>query len=468
MSNEFPRVDDADLPKWREVWDGNQPLPLPRRPGLTGKLVALFRRLLRPLVTMVQADLWERQRIYNQLIQHHLEARYDLAESVAKAQDSLWAALEQQQTSLEEVNDKRESDTKAVYQELLSYSDAQQKRIHRVEDIQNQGLDHIREHHDAAFAIIDHKLDKYRRRAEEHHEATLGHHDAIYSLMDHKLERYRSADRRLQSELANLLKVAEAASSQSGTRANLVRTLDEQAYLELERRHRGTEQEIAERVEPYLPFLAKAHKQHAEAEEGAGIILDLGCGRGEALEVFQQRDWTGLGVDSNAQMIEQCKKKGLDAVVGDLFEVLVSTPAGSLTGVVSFHVIEHLPNDALQQLINLSWKALKPGGVLVVETPSPLSVIVGARNFWLDPTHQRPVHPQSLKLAFELAGFGDVERIDRQPFADEQRLPQVETTELSGELLDMAHQVNLLRDQLDNLLYGFQDFGMVGCKPRLE
>ena len=66
--------------------------------------------------------------------------------------------------------------------------------------------------------------------------------------------------------------------------------------------------------------------------------------------------------------------------------------------------------------MRLAWRALRPGGVLILETPNPLSLVVAARNFWLDPTHRRPVHPESLELSFELAGFEPVERVDLRPF----------------------------------------------------
>jgi O-antigen chain-terminating methyltransferase len=164
-------------------------------------------------------------------------------------------------------------------------------------------------------------------------------------------------------------------------------------------------------------------------------------------------------------MVALSRDKGLEAVEGDLFEALASTPEGSLAGVVSFHVIEHLSGEAIERLVRLARRALAPRGVLVLETPSPLSVVVGARNFWLDPTHRRPVHPDSLKLTFEHAGFEQVERIDRQPFPPDDRLHEIPTAELPEPLRPLAQEVNRLRDQLDELLLGFQDYGMVGRKP---
>jgi hypothetical protein len=94
-----------------------------------------------------------------------------------------------------------------------------------------------------------------------------------------------------------------------------------------------------------------------------------------------------------------------------------------------------------------------------------LSLVVAARNFWLDPTHRRPVHPVMLRHSFEQAGFDPVERIDLQPFPDAQRLPEISAEGVPGELAGLVERINRLRDELDGLLFGYQDFGMVGYKP---
>jgi O-antigen chain-terminating methyltransferase len=164
-------------------------------------------------------------------------------------------------------------------------------------------------------------------------------------------------------------------------------------------------------------------------------------------------------------MVQLCRDRGLEAKVGDLFAVLSGLPEGSLGGVVSFHVIEHLPAAALDRLVRLAYRALQTGGVLILETPNPLSVVVAARNFWLDPTHVRPVHPESLKLMYELAGFDPVERLDLRPFPESERLPEIDLAKLPEEQRPLADQVNRLRDRLDEVLFGYQDFGMVGKKP---
>ena len=95
-----------------------------------------------------------------------------------------------------------------------------------------------------------------------------------------------------------------------------------------------------------------------------------------------------------------------------------------------------------------------------------LSLVVAARNFWLDPTHRRPIHPESLHLLYELAGFDPIERLDLRPFPDAERLPEIDLARLPEEQRRLADRVNRLRDRLDELLFGFQDYGMVGTKPK--
>jgi SAM-dependent methyltransferase len=298
-----------------------------------------------------------------------------------------------------------------------------QRRIESLESLNNEGIREIMRHNDALFARVDQKLDRYRREAR----------DLLGSLG------------------AALAVVKEGSGAETIARAH-----EEHGYFELERRYRGTEEEIRERTSRYLSYLR-------DLPEGAPV-LDLGCGRGESLALLRDHGIEGRGVDASVRMVQLCRERGLAAEAGDLFDVLAGTPEESLGGVVSFHVIEHLPAGALDRLVRLAYRALRPGGVLILETPNPLSVVVAARNFWLDPTHVRPVHPESLRLLFELAGFDPVERLDLRPFPEADRLPEIDLAEIPPDQRPLADRVNRLRDRLDDLLFGFQDFGMVGRK----
>jgi O-antigen chain-terminating methyltransferase len=373
------------------LWAGDHRFPVRSHRGIVGRLLVFGKRLLRPFVQAPLGDLWDRQRTFNLILLEHLQA------------------------------------TGARVEERLA----------RLEATLQEGLAEVVRHHDALYARLDAKVDSHRADARE------------------MLAWARSALLAADGGAA----ASDAASGGAAERPVapapvLARAFAERGYLEFERRYRGTEEEIAERVASYLPHLA-----------GASPLLDLGCGRGEALRVFAGAGLVVRGVDSSAQMVAQCRAQGLDVVEGDLLSHLQAAPRESLGAVVSFHVVEHLPAVVLERLVALAWAALRPGGVLLIETPSPLSVVVGARNFWLDPTHQRPVHPGYLQELARQQGFDDLEVVELHPFAAGERLPEISLDELPPELHPLADRVNRLRDRLDDLLYGFQDYGLVARKP---
>lgn len=368
-----------DLADWRWLWEADREFPIASHRGALGRLLVVFKKLLRPLVKPALGDLWDRQRVYNLIVLEHLERleALDLGGRIAHVERSIPAAVG----------------------------------------------DALR-HNDALFARADQKLDLYRRETR----------DLLVSL---------------GSALAALGGGAEAARPTAA--AALGKALDEHGYLELERRYRGTEEEIAGRAARYVPHL-----------RGRGEVLDLGCGRGEALAVLTAEGIPARGVDSSAGMVAQCRERGLAAAHGDLFAVLAAAGEGSLGGVISLHVIEHLPPESLDRLVRLAHRALAPGGVLILETPNPLSLVVAARNFWLDPTHRRPVHPESLRLSFELAGFDPVEHLELSPFSPADHLPEIDLAALPEEQRELADRVNRLRDRLDDLLFGPQDYALIG------
>ncbi len=318
----------------------------------------------------------------------------------------------------------------ASLDELRRVDAEQEQRIRHLEAALSQGLQEVMAHDDALFARVDQKLDRYRREARQL-VASLG-----------------AALARLETAGAPEPKAAPAAL------AELARWRSEELYLELEQRYRGTPAEIETRLATYLPYLA-----------GQRTVLDLGCGRGESLALFSRHGLAARGVDGSAEMVAACQRQGLEAEVADLFEHLAGLAEGSLGAVVSFHVVEHLAPESLDRLVRLAWRVLEPGGVLILETPNPLSVVVAARNFWLDPTHRRPVHPKSLELLFEAAGFEEVETLFLRPFAAAERLPEVDLSRLPAGQAELAFEIGRLRDRLDELLFGHQDFALIGRRP---
>lgn len=284
----------------------------------------------------------------------------------------------------------------------------------------------------------------------------VSHNDALYSRVDQKLDRYRRETRRLWTSLGNTLTSAEQVEGESRSvpSAALAEAWREHRLLDLEDRRHRTPEEAGERIQVYLGHLP-----------GSGRVLELGCGRGERLEALEAAGYEVSGVEVSARMASLCRDKGLAVEEGDLLEVLARQEADTLSAIVSLEVLGQLLPAAIEQLVRQAWRALRPGGVLVLEAPNPLSLVVAARSFWLDPTHRRPVHPESLEALLRGVGFDSVERLELRAFSSEERLPEIALDGLDDAGRELADRVNRLRDRLDDLVFGYQDYGLVGVKP---
>jgi SAM-dependent methyltransferase len=180
-------------------------------------------------------------------------------------------------------------------------------------------------------------------------------------------------------------------------------------YRAFENRFRGSRELIKDRLRVYLPFLEPLRTFHP-----ALSALDLGCGRGEWLELLKENRVLATGVDLDDGMLEACRESGLSAAHGDAIETLKALPDESLVAVSGFHLAEHLPFDVLQTLVSESFRVLKPGGLLILETPNPENIAVSTVGFYLDPTHQRPIPPLLLSFLPEFFGFARVKTLRLQ------------------------------------------------------
>lgn len=164
-------------------------------------------------------------------------------------------------------------------------------------------------------------------------------------------------------------------------------------YFLFEQKFRGTTADIRGRQKKYLDYF-----------RGKRSVVDLGCGRGEFVELLTEEGVGVVGVDSNADMVDFCRQRNLNVVNKDIFEFLVETGAGALDGAFVSQVVEHLTHDQLCGLVSLLTEKLSPGGVAIFETINP-HCVQGMGWFYLDPTHVRPVPSQLLTFALEQFGL---------------------------------------------------------------
>ncbi len=168
-------------------------------------------------------------------------------------------------------------------------------------------------------------------------------------------------------------------------------------YRGFEDLFRGPEKMIRERQKVYLDLVA-----------GFAPVLDAGCGRGEFLDLLEERGIESHGVDLDPGMVERCREKGHQVEQANLLDRLEGSNADSLGTVFSAQVIEHLDREELQRLLELSLARLRPGGLFIAETVNPHSP-AALKSFWVDPSHRQPLFPETMLALCQLARFGSAD-----------------------------------------------------------
>lgn len=211
-------------------------------------------------------------------------------------------------------------------------------------------------------------------------------------------------------------------------------------YVAFEEVFRGSREDIKGRMRPYLDRLMLCG-----AGQSGKPILDIGCGRGEWLELLKERHLAAYGIDSNLMMVERARSLGLDAREADLIAHLRELPDESRSAVTAFHVVEHLGFGVLIDFLDEALRVLMPGGMLLLETPNPENLRVGANSFYNDPTHRNPIPPEPLRFLVDQRGFAEVEILRLHPFPLEEHLK--------------ASNADTRR--LNDFLFGPQDYAVI-------
>jgi 2-polyprenyl-3-methyl-5-hydroxy-6-metoxy-1,4-benzoquinol methylase len=201
-------------------------------------------------------------------------------------------------------------------------------------------------------------------------------------------------------------------------------------YRAFEDRYRGSRELITSRLRAYLPFVAPLKDTDPSLQ-----AVDLGCGRGEWLELMKDVGIVTYGVDLDEGMLAACRERGLPVERRDAIEYLQSLADESVAVVSAFHVVEHMPFTALQTLVQEALRVLSPGGLLILETPNPENLSVGACEFYGDPTHQRPLPPILLSFLPEHYGFARTKIVRLQ---ERQGLSSTSTVCLTDVLLGVS------------------------------
>lgn len=207
-------------------------------------------------------------------------------------------------------------------------------------------------------------------------------------------------------------------------------------YRAFEDRYRGSRELIQGRLKIYKPFVEPLLTVYSEA-----AVVDLGCGRGEWLELMADLGLQTVGIDLDEGMLSACMERRLNVVKQEATAFLKSLPDESQCVVSGFHIVEHIPFSDLQLVVVEALRVLKPGGLLILETPNPENVVVGSSSFYLDPTHQRPIPPRLLEFLPEYYGF---ERVKILRLQEAPELTRKEGVELIDVFLGVSPDYSIV------------------------
>jgi SAM-dependent methyltransferase len=238
--------------------------------------------------------------------------------------------------------------------------------------------------------------------------------------------------------------------SHSGT----FKTLDSYKYVGFEDQFRGSREEIRGRLESYLPVFA-----------GASDVVDVGCGRGEFLELLAAAGVRGRGIDINHEMVELCRAHGLDVSEADAVGYLSTLPDASIGGLLAAQVVEHLQPDYLLAFLELAFHKLRPGGRIVLETLNPACWIAFFESYIRDITHVWPLHPETLKYLVLASGFGRADIEYRSPVPANDRLQRLAVPAAADTTLaDLVEAINGNTEKLNARIFTHLDYAVIGTR----
>jgi O-antigen chain-terminating methyltransferase len=216
-------------------------------------------------------------------------------------------------------------------------------------------------------------------------------------------------------------------------------------YKEFENRFRGSEDAIKERLQVYVPYFKKLPAKLKKLP-----VLDIGCGRGELLEVLQGAGITARGIDLNKSMVDRVKERGYKAEQAEALSYLMKQKTGSFAAITGFHIAEHIPFNLMLRIFEECYRVLQPGGFIIFEKPNPESLHVGSFSFYYDPSHLHPLPPELLAFATESRGFKEVNILRLHPKEKNYKTAKKGQDKLVSEMVER--------------FYGPQDYAVISYK----
>jgi SAM-dependent methyltransferase len=434
-----PLFDTHQLAALNDAW--NIIPDTPPASGLQRKLTSFIWRMVAPYL--------QRQLTFNSWLVDHLNRNIAAQREAQRGWHHQTAVLCERFASLAEFQ------TRLIQylQQITAYVDTRDREAASGHLILNASISGVAENLDKRAE----SLVAREQRLEERTAALTAAHEELRAIVAVAQQGSLAMKRQLERlELQHQTTAAPFESSkvvrQPGSSQAFAPALDAYKYVAFEDQFRGSREVIRQRMESYLPFFA-----------GASDVLDVGCGRGEFLELLAISEITARGIDLNREMVEVCRARGLDVTEADAVSYLSELPDASLGGLLAAQVVEHLQPEYLLRFLELAFHKLRPGARLVLETLNPACWVAFFESYIRDVTHVWPLHPETLKYLVLASGFAKTKLEFRSPVPLQDRLqPIAVPAGADVTLVELAEAFNANVEKLNSRMFTFMDYAVIG------
>ncbi len=223
-------------------------------------------------------------------------------------------------------------------------------------------------------------------------------------------------------------------------------------YAQFEDQFRGPEQVVKNRQAIYLDYLNKSLE-----------VLDIGCGRGEFLELLQAHGFQAKGIDSSPQMVARCREKGLRVAQADALDYIQQLP-GKVGNVFLSQIVEHMDYKDMYCLLQAAWEKMEMQAAVVIETINPGSFYAQSTAYVMDPSHVGLVSPETLSYTFRKLHFRKIRILYKSPVPKSERLQLCHDHFEDQKINDLVAKINDDLKKIDDIIFGNLEYAIIGVK----
>jgi SAM-dependent methyltransferase len=437
-----PAFDDSQLAALNGSWNTIITAP-PAGASWRGRLSGFIWRTVAPYL--------ERQLTFNSQLVDHLNRHAAAARAAHQGAEAQRERLQDAFAALTAFH----STLMQYLQQITAYVDTRDRDAGGGALVLNASLSGVAENVDKRWE----SLTARDQRRDAQTDALAAAHDELRAMIGVSQQASIALKRELEHVLtsgasATAADASGAVMTEAPRDAGAFRRLESYKYVGFEDQFRGSREAIRTRLESYLPFFA-----------GASDVVDVGCGRGEFLELLRDAGIRARGIDLNHEMAELCRANGLDVTEADAVGYLTSLPDASIGGLFAAQVVEHLQPAYLLQFLELAFLKIRPGGRLVLETLNPACWVAFFESYIRDITHVWPLHPETLKYLVFASGFTRADIEYRSPVPVDDRLQTIiAPVNVDPAVADIVETINANTHTLNARMFGHLDYAVIGTR----